>query len=174
MSWLKKIFGGNNQTQKFSVDIPNFSKALVPNEAEQFLEWLHSESLSTDLDELLLRDSNKFQLCLAGQFDYNVRKGGFSQLLYNMQGNYLSEMESMLIEANAVIAKEFYVQAISACLADKVEYQHFLASNYLAPNKLKDNLNNISLAYFSKNTPLIQESSLFLTAGHTRYCSDST
>lgn len=70
---------------------------------------------------------------LAARFDYDVRKGGFAQLLYNMHGQLLREVEDM-IGANAVVAHEAHVQVVETCLADRAEYQRFLASTYTEEN----------------------------------------
>jgi hypothetical protein len=99
---------------------------------------------------------------LAARFDYDVTKGGFAQFLYNMQGELLGEVEDMLIGANAVVAHAAYIRAIETCLADKAEYQRFLASTYSEENRIKNALHMVTLAYFAKKIPFTVEAHAYL------------
>ena len=99
---------------------------------------------------------------LAARFNYDVQQGGFSQLLFNMRGECLAEIEDMLITANAAEAHEYYVQAIQICLANRAEYQRFLNSNYLDKNDVKHQLQILSIEYLSKRMPFASEASEYL------------
>jgi hypothetical protein len=107
-------------------------------------------------------EPNGRNLVLAARFDYDVRKGGFAQFLYNMHGELLAEVEDMLIGAHAVVAHDAYVQAIKTCLADSAEYQRFLASSYTEENKVKNALHTVTLAYFAKKVPFAVEAHAYL------------
>lgn len=94
---------------------------------------------------------------LAAFFNEHVTKGGFAQLIYNLQGEYLPEIEDMLELTRANIAKKYYVQAIRACLNDSASYQAFLGESYAAENSLKNALHKISINYFSEKTSFTEE-----------------
>lgn len=68
----------------------------------------------------------KLVMLLAKLFYYNITQGGFAQLLFNLQGAYLAEIEEMLVAANAPVAREYYVKAIEECLNNQPAYQQFL------------------------------------------------
>lgn len=99
---------------------------------------------------------------LARFFDYHVTQGGFAQLLYNARGAYLQEMEDMLLNANAVVAREHYVQAIQLCLQQQETYAAFLANDYREENTLKNGLHGISLAYFRTGPGFTEEYSGYI------------
>jgi hypothetical protein len=138
------------------------------NGLEQFLAELAEEYRAADRDTLLRSDPLKFQLCLAGRFAHDVGRGGFAQLLYNMNGNHLAEVEDMLIAAKAFVAQDHYVEAIRACLGSKDDYQRFLASNFTDPNPLKDKLQLVTLAYFASGIPFAKEAASFLASARER------
>jgi hypothetical protein len=113
-------------------------------------------------EQLAALQPNRRNLVLAARFDYDVCKGGFAQFLYNMHGELLGEVEDMLIGANAVVAHEAYVRAVETCLADKAEYQRFLASTYTEENRIKNGLHMVTLAYFAKKIPFAVEAHAYL------------
>jgi hypothetical protein len=128
------------------------------------LAGLLAEARQLDLSEVLAKDPARLLLLLAARFEHDVRQGGFAQLLYNMHGSFLEALEDMLVAASAPVAREHYVRAIRACLADQPEYQRFLASNFAEPNAVKDALHEISLAYLARDVPFATEAEPFLTA----------
>jgi hypothetical protein len=99
---------------------------------------------------------------LAARFEYEVRQGGFTQLIYNMRGNLLADIEDMLIAASAPLAQEYYVRAIQICLVDKDGYRRFLASNFIEPSDIKNRLHGISVEYISRGIPFASEARPFL------------
>lgn len=103
---------------------------------------------------------------LAGYFDYNVKKGGFAQLLFNLKGEYLSEIEQMLMEINAPAALEFYLKALKICLGNKTEYQRFLSGTYIEKNEIKDDLHLLSLEYYKKTIEFSDEAKQYLSENH--------
>jgi hypothetical protein len=129
------------------------------------LAVLLAEARRLDLSELSAREPARLLLVLAARFDYDVRQGGFAQLLYNLKGNFLAEMEDMLLAASAPVAHSHYVQAITECLANEAEYQRFLASDFLEANAVRDALHKVSLEYFAKDVAFATEAEAFLTAG---------
>jgi hypothetical protein len=102
---------------------------------------------------------------LAAKFNYDVTQGGFSQLFFNLQGQYLSETEDMLIAAEAHVAHTFFVRAVEVCLANREEYQRFLASDYLSNNDVKDKLHGVTIEYFNSGTDFSDEIAAFVECG---------
>lgn len=94
---------------------------------------------------------------LAQYFSYNIAKGGFAQLLYNLRGQYLAEIEQMLIDAPAPVAHSYYVKAIRECLAEKEVYKVFLKNDFVEPSSIKDSLHSISINYFNTNVEFLSE-----------------
>lgn len=74
---------------------PNVSDALNTR-----LSILLAEARNTDLVGLSKQNPSRLSLLLAARFEYDVQKGGFAQLIYNMNGNFLGGMEDMLIQSN--------------------------------------------------------------------------
>lgn len=103
---------------------------------------------------------------LAGYFDYNVKQGGFAQLLFNLKGENLEDVESMLKEVNAITALEFYKKALQKCLQNVTEYQRFLSSNYVEANDTKDSLHLISLDYFKNSIEFSDEIKNYLSENY--------
>ena len=133
-----------------------------PTDLQEYLAYLADSTRGSATERLAALEPKRRNLILAARFDYDVRKGGFAQFLYNMHGELLAEVEDMLIGANAVVAHEAYVQAMKTCLADKKEYQRFLASAYTEENSIKNALHMVTLAYFSKKIPFAVEAHTYL------------
>jgi hypothetical protein len=102
---------------------------------------------------------------LAQFFRYNVEQGGFAQLLYNLQGSYLEDIERMLVASSAPVAQEYYVRALRAALANVAAYRDFLDGNYVDPHEVKDSLHAISFEYFEQRVDFVSEASQFIAAG---------
>lgn len=94
---------------------------------------------------------------LAARFWYDISQGGFSQLLFNLQGEYLHETEDMLIAAQASCAHAFFVRAIRICSSNLDVYQRFLASDYLTNNDVKHELQRLSIEYFALGIDFVDE-----------------
>jgi len=99
---------------------------------------------------------------LAVKFNYDVKQGGFAQLLYNLQGEYLAEVEDMLITANATVAQDYYLRAVTTCLENKDEYFRFLSSNYTDANDVKHSLQMLSVEYLQQRIDFTNEAAGFL------------
>jgi hypothetical protein len=99
---------------------------------------------------------------LASFFVYNLNQGGFSQLLYNAGGQYLGEMEDILLTSDAKVTHGFYVQAIQRCISDVPLYQTFLNGDYMTENKLKNALHLLSIKYFECNTSFVEEAKVYI------------
>ena len=136
------------------------SDALNSRPFDRQLAVLLVESRSVDWPQA---PAARLPYLLAARFDYDVKQGGFAQLLYNLQGNCLGEMEDMLIVAQAAVAHEYYIRAIHLCLADKDEYRRFLASNYTDANQVKSELQFLSVEYLRRRVEFLDEASAFLT-----------
>lgn len=115
-----------------------------------------------ELESAARDSSTRLPYLLAAKFNYDVKQGGFSQLLYNMQGNFLAEIEDMLIAANAALAQDYYVRAVTICLENKEEYFRFLSSNYTETNDVKRSLQLLSVEYLQKRIDFVNEAAVFL------------
>ena len=111
------------------------------------LASLPEESWSVDWEHMPVNAPERLPYLLAARFNYDVKQGGFAQLLYNMRGQCLAEIEDMLILAGAKLAQDHYVRAIHVCLQDKAEYQRFLASTFTDANAVKSDLQLISIEH---------------------------
>ena len=94
---------------------------------------------------------------LAAKFNYDVKQGGFAQLIYNMQGNYLADIEDMLVDAKATVAHTYYVRAIHLCLERQEDYGRFLESTYTEANELKHCLQLLSIEYLQQGKDFADE-----------------
>ena len=101
---------------------------------------------------------------LARYFRDQVENGGFAQLLFNLQGEYLAEIGELLDRAGASVAALHYEQAIVACLADETAYQAFLASDFVSDNPLKSMLQRCSIDYFAAGVPFDREAARWLAS----------
>ena len=99
---------------------------------------------------------------LAVKFNYDVNQGGFAQLLYNLKGKFLADVENMLIGAKAAVAHDYYVVAVRICLKDKAGYFRFLASDYLEANAVKHALQLLSFAYLQRRVDFIEVAAAYL------------
>ncbi len=122
---------------------------LILDESKKRLQELFEQSKGFDCEVFLEKSGKELFLLLAARFDHDLRQGGFAQFFYNMNGNFLADVEDMLIQFNAIVAHEFFVQAVKACIANKAEYESFLQSDYLSENSLKNELHAISLDYLA-------------------------
>ena len=102
---------------------------------------------------------------LAVKFNYDVNQGGFAQLLYNLQSEFLADVEDMLIAAGAAVARDYYVRAVTVCLENKPEYFRFLASDYLEANAVKHALQLLSVEYLQQANEFKDEAAAFLSTG---------
>ena len=126
------------------------------------LNSLPYKPLSLSELENAVRSSTGLPYLLAVKFNYDVKQGGFSQLLHNLQGNFLAEIEDMLIAADAAVAHDYYVRAVTLCLENKEEYFRFLASNYTDANDVKHSLQLLSIEYLHKRIDFVNEAAAFL------------
>jgi hypothetical protein len=115
-----------------------------------------------ELEDSIRASKRVLPYLLAVKFNYDVKQGGFAQLLYNMQGNLLAEKEDMLIAANAAVAQDYYVRAVTICLENKEEYFRFLSSNYTDTNNVKHSLQLLSVEYLQKRIDFADEAAVFL------------
>lgn len=116
----------------------------------------------TELEGAASRSSAAFSYLLAAKFNYDVKQGGFAQLLYNMRGEFLADIEDMLIAANAAVAHDYYVHAVTTCLENKAEYFRFLASDYAEANAVKQALQLLSVEYLQRRVDFADESAVYL------------
>jgi hypothetical protein len=110
---------------------------------------------------------------LAVTFNYDVKQGGFAQLLYNLGGEFLADVEDMLIAAGAGSAHEYWVRAVTICLEDKPAYFRFLASEYASANAVKHALQLLSVEFLQRQANFAEETSAFLASCPRVYLSAS-
>ena len=115
-----------------------------------------------ELEDAAARRPAGLPWLLAAKFDYDVKQGGFAQLLYNLQGHFLRDVEDMLIAAGAPVAHDHYVRAITLCLADKAAYFRFLSSSFADANATKEALQSLSVEYLMKRVDFRHEAKAFL------------
>ena len=142
------------------------TKPSSSDEITHKLLQLLDEARNRDLSVVAQHEPERLPFLLAARLEYDLRKGGFAQLLYNMNGAFLPDLEDMLIAAKAPVAHEYYVRAIQTCLANKPEYARFLASNYSDNNSTKDALHLLSIDYFSRHMPFALEGAAWLMSAH--------
>jgi hypothetical protein len=95
----------------------------------------------------------------AVKFNYDVNQGGFAQLLYNLRGEFLADVEEMLIAANAAVAHDHYVRAVTVCLENKADYFRFLKSDYA---EAKHALQLLSVEYLQRRVDFVEEAAVYL------------
>lgn len=137
------------QTDAVSVELDRLALAIR--------DTAHARGGMTPPEELHL-------VCLAQFFRYHVEQGGFAQLLYNLQGEYLEDIERMLIASSAPVARQYYVRALRAALADVPAYREFLGADYVDPHPIKDSLHGISFEYFEQGIDFPIEAGQFIAA----------
>jgi hypothetical protein len=99
---------------------------------------------------------------LAMKFNYDVKQGGFAQLLYSLKGEFLADVEDMLIAAHAAVAHDHYVRAVTICLENKAEYFRFLSSDYKEANAVKHALQLLSVEYLQRRIDFSDEAAEYL------------
>ncbi|MFC4225153.1 DMP19 family protein [Lysinibacter cavernae] len=130
----------------------NWFRRQQPNAAKPTLASLFAALDDPDTAATLANAGLSETIRLANDVDYQVTKGGFAQLLYNLKGEGLSAVEDMLIEVGAPRTQDVYVRAITVCLEQQDEYQRFLAEPFPTPNEVKHSLQLLSIEYFNGPT----------------------
>jgi|SRR5579883_445995 len=131
-------------------------------QAEARLSFLLSQAGVENLKDVAATNPTRLPHLLAARFNYDVKQGGFSQLLFNMRGDFLGEIEDMLIAGNAALAHDYYVRAITICLENKAEYFRFLSSNYVESNEVKHSLQLLSVEYLQRRVDFADEIAAFV------------
>ena len=90
-------------------------------------------------------------------FDYDVERGGFAQLLFNLRGEHLQQFAEMLDRAGAEVAARYYERALLICLDDEPAYQAFINGDYVTDNAIKFALQSLSVEYFHTGIPFDRE-----------------
>lgn len=70
---------------------------LTKEEAEARLSLLLTQASVENLKDVAATNPTRLPYLLAALFNYDVKQGGSSQLLFNMRGDFLGELEDMLI-----------------------------------------------------------------------------
>ncbi|WP_431955829.1 DMP19 family protein [Nocardia lijiangensis] len=112
-----------------------------------------------DLDETT-RDL-VYLTVLAADFDYQVKNGGFGQLIYNWGRERLEQCDGMLRAVGAPVAVSFYVRAVSRCAEDLVDFDQFM-DDFATPTDLGQDLTLLSVEYLRGDTSFDDEIAEFL------------
>ncbi|MEV0358533.1 hypothetical protein AB0H71_21020 [Nocardia sp. NPDC050697] len=118
----------------------------VYNERLQRLGQRAAELLENadELDEY--RRDLAYLTLLAAEFDYQVKNGGFAQLIYNLGGERLEDLDGMLRAVDAPVALSFYLRAVTRC-TELLDDYHRLMADFTAPTRLAVELTGISVDY---------------------------
>jgi hypothetical protein len=135
----------------------------VYNERLQQLGQRAAQLIDTteDLDES--RHNFLYLIVLAATFDYQVKNGGFDQLIYNLGRERLEHCHVMLTTVGAPVALSFYVRAITRCTEDMDDFNRFMA-DYTAPTKVSQDLTMLSIEYLRGDTSFDAEIAEFVDA----------
>lgn len=111
---------------------------------------------SPDLEDLKENSTEQYLVLLLSIFAYNVRQGGFAQLLYNLSGLYLEDLALALKLVGAEQSSAVMTAVIQSCVDDVESYKEFTSGNFAASH-FKNLLHEHSLAYFSSELKLDDE-----------------
>ena len=111
---------------------------------------------NVDFDELKKNDTELYLVYLLSVFSYNVSQGGFAQLIYNLNGLYLEDLELSLEIVGADHSKNALSEVIKFCFDNKASYQKFTEGGF-DETEFKNKLHKYSLNYFSKKLSLNDE-----------------
>jgi hypothetical protein len=111
------------------------------------------DAFNTDLAVLSTTHPGRAALFAVARFEYEVKKGGFAQLLFNMRNQGVEVLGHALVYAGAKEAAQAYGAALALCRQDPAGYHGFLASDFRSPNAFKDTLHSVSLPYL-RGTPI--------------------
>ncbi len=126
----------------------SYAFSLDLKSPRRLLGMLLREAFSTDLTALSSTDPDRAALLAVARFEYEVKKGGFAQLLFNLRNTGLETLGQALVYAGGSVAAQLYARALAVCRQMPADYARFLASDFQAPNPLKDALHGVSLDYF--------------------------
>ncbi len=116
----------------------------------------HVANASPDLEDLKENSTEQYLVILLSVFVYNVRQGGFAQLLYNLSGLYLEDLALALKLVGAEQSSAAMTAVIQSVLDDVESYKEFTAGNF-AESEFKNLLHDHSLAYYSSGLSLDDE-----------------
>ncbi|MFC8045974.1 DUF4375 domain-containing protein [Nocardia sp. NPDC057353] len=118
----------------------------VYNERLQQLGLRAAELLENadELDEP--RRDLAYLTVLAAHFDYQVKNGGFAQLIHNVGGERLEDVDGMLRAVDAPVALAAYLRAVTRC-TELLDDYHLMMADFTAPTQLGVELTEISVDY---------------------------
>ncbi|MGW4248151.1 DMP19 family protein [Nocardia sp. NPDC004722] len=120
----------------------------------------HSEALDDATRELAEITS------LAAYFDYQVKNGGFGQLIYNLGRDWLEHCDDMLRAVGAQVAYSYYLRAITRCTEDLADFDTFM-TDFTTPTPLGQDLLMLTVEYFRADTGFDDEITDFLAHADT-------
>ncbi|MBF6180871.1 DMP19 family protein [Nocardia otitidiscaviarum] len=133
----------------------------VYNEQLQHLGQRAAQILDSpgDLDETI-RDL-AYLAVMAADFDYQVKNGGFGQLIYNWGRERLEQCDDMLQTVGAPIALSFYRRAVTRCAEDLADFDAFMA-DFTVPTSVGQDLTLLSVEYLRGDASFDDEIAGFL------------
>ncbi len=116
----------------------------------------HVANGSPDLEDLKENSTELYLVLLLSAFAYNVRQGGFAQLLYNLSGLYIEDLALALKLVGAEQSSAVMNGVIQSVLDDIESYKEFTSGNF-GESDFKNLLHEHSLAYMSSGLSLDDE-----------------
>lgn len=118
----------------------------VYNDRLQHMGQSAAQFLSTDPDLDEENHNLLYTIVLAADFDYQVKNGGFAQLIFNLGRDRLEHCHVMLTTVNAPVALSFYVRAIKLCVENPADFDQLIA-DFSVPTGLGQDLTSLSVEY---------------------------
>ncbi|GED97076.1 DMP19 family protein [Gordonia crocea] len=94
---------------------------------------------------------------LAADFEYQVKNGGFEQLIHNAGTERLEQYSSLLSAVNAPVALSYYRRVIARCAEDLEDFERFMATYPAEPTKLGIDIMQIGIEYLTGGVPFASE-----------------
>ncbi|GAB11319.1 hypothetical protein GOARA_067_00610 [Gordonia araii NBRC 100433] len=94
---------------------------------------------------------------LAANFEYQVKNGGFEQLIYNAGTERLEQYDDLLSALNAPVALSYYRRAIARCAEDVNDFERFMATYPAEPTRLGVDIMQIGVEYLTGAVPFASE-----------------
>jgi Domain of unknown function (DUF4375) len=99
---------------------------------------------------------------------YNVKKGGFAQLFYNTDDEFLPTYGQAIQDAEAHGFLDFYTRAMGIKNDDPEAYLEFKESHYLEDTEVKDRFLTLTFEYYGSDCDLENEIADYLSKAWPR------
>ncbi|GAB2681584.1 DMP19 family protein [Nocardia goodfellowii] len=98
---------------------------------------------------------------LAADFDYQVKNGGFGQLIYNLGRDRLEQCDGVLEWVGAPVALSYFRRAVTRCAEDLADFDQFMA-DFTTPTSVGQDLLLLSVEYLGGRPSFDDEIADFL------------